>query len=375
MKKRLIQMVAVLVLFIGGIGFVKFQQIQAAMAAGKSYQPPPEAVTTIVAAPVQWAATIEAVGSVAPTQGVMLSADLPGVVAKIAFESGAAVRAGQPLVMLDATQERAQLASAEARRDLAKTNLDRARRLLEQQVVSQAEYDQLAAQFKETEASVAEVAAAIERKTIRAPFSGITGIRQVNLGQYLRSGDPVVALESRDRVYVDFAVPQEQVYALKVGATVHAHADSVSRARLTGRITAISPVVDDATRNGQVQATFDNAHGALRSGMYVTVDVTLGAGARVVALPSSAISFAPYGNSVFIVENMKGPNGATYRGVRQQFVKLGDSQGDRVAVLEGVSAGQEVVTSGVFKLRSGAAVLVNNAVQPSNESAPKPEDS
>jgi membrane fusion protein (multidrug efflux system) len=375
MHKRMLQMLGTVGAFLAVIAFVKFQQIQTAIAASRSFQPPPEAVTTIVARSQQWEATLEAVGSVAPVQGVTLSADLPGVVDKISFESGAHVSAGQTLVTLDTRQERAQLASAEAQRELVKTNLDRSRRLLEMQLVAQADYDQVAAQFKQAVASVNEIEASIERKIIRAPFAGVAGIRQVNLGQYLRSGDAVVPLQSMNPIYVDFAVPQQQVMSVRVGDAVWASTDGSVPARSAGRVTAINPVVDDATRNVQMQATFQNSDGLLRPGMYVTVKVVLGRRDPVIALPATAISFAPYGNSVFIVEHLKGPDGRSYLGVRQQFVKLGGSQGDRVAVLEGVKPGQEVVTSGVFKLRPGAAVLVNNRVQPSDSLAPRPADS
>jgi len=373
MRKRMFLMLGAVVLFLAIIGFVKFQQIQGAIAAGKSFQAPPEAVTTVVAELRPWQSSIRAVGSVAAVQGVTLSADQPGVVDKITFESGARVQAGDVLVTLDTRQERAQLAAAEAQRDLAKTNLDRTRKLFDQQVAAQADLDQVSALYKQADANVSEIQATIERKTIRAPFSGVAGIRQVNLGQYLHSGDPVVPLQSMDPVYVDFAVPQQQAPELRVGAPVAASSDSTPAH--TGRITAINPVVDDVTRNVQVQATFANPRGTLRPGMYVTVRVDLGSHEPLIAVPASAINYAPYGNSVFIVEDLKSPDGKTYRGVRQQFVRLGGTQGDLVAVIEGVKPGQEVVTSGVFKLRTGAAVTVNNTVQPSASAAPKPEDS
>lgn len=374
MNKRMFQMLVVVLAFVAVIGYVKFQQISGAIAAGKSFQPPPEAVTTLVARQTDWASTLGAVGSVAPVQGVTLSADLPGVVERVGFESGARVGAGDVLVVLDARQERAQLASAQAQRDLARLSLDRTRKLLDQAVVPQSEYDVVAAQFKQAEAAALEIEAAIDRKTIRAPFAGITGIRQVNLGQYVRSGDPIVPLQSLNRVFVNFSVPQQRIAQLHVGNVVWAAADSSARERLSGRITAINPVVDDATRNVQVQATVENRGLALRPGMYVSVTVSLGGHDRVIALPSSAINFAPYGNSVFIVEDLKGPGGKSYRGVRQQFVQLGASMGDLVAVLDGVKPGQEVVTSGVFKLRTSAAVQVNNTVQPSASATPRPED-
>jgi membrane fusion protein (multidrug efflux system) len=372
MNKRMFQMLVVVLAVVAMLGYVKFQQISTAMAAGKSFQPPPESVTTTVARVSEWSNTIGSVGSVAPIQGVTLSADLPGVVEHIGFESGARVRQGDALVVLDSRQERAQLASAQAQRELTRLSLDRQRKLLDQAVIAQAEYDVAAAQFKQADAAVQEIEATIGRKTIRAPFSGIAGIRQVNLGQYVRSGDPIVPVQSLDRVYVNFAVPQRLLSTLRPGDHVSAAADSGARERLSGRITAINPVVDDATRNVQVQATVENRGLALRAGMYVTVSVAVGGRQKVIALPASAINFAPYGNSVFIVEDIKGPDGKPYKGVRQQFVKLGASQGDLVAVTDGVKTGQEVVTSGVFKLRTSAAVSVNNSVQPSASTNPNP---
>ncbi len=375
MTRRMIQMLAIILAVVGLLGFVKYRQISTAMAGNKGFQPPPEAVTTVVAQQAEWSSTLDAVGSVAPLQGVQLSADLPGVVGKISFQSGARVEEGEVLVALDTRQERAQLAAAEAQRDLAKLSLDRSRTLLEQKAIAQSEFDQTTALFKQAEASMAEAQASIDRKTIRAPFAGTTGIRKVNLGQYLHSGDAIVTLQAVDAVYVDFSVPQQSLSALRLGAHVFASIEGSRDSVYTGRVTAIDPVVNDATRNVDVQATFPNPYGTLKPGMYATVRAVVGKGEPTVALPTSAINYAPYGNSVFILEDMKGPDGKTYRGVRQQFVKLGRSQGDQVAIIEGVKPGQEVATSGVFKLRPGAAVVVNNKVQPSNSTAPKPEDS
>lgn len=375
MKKRMIIMLASMTVFIAAVGLVKFLQIRAAIAQGASWQPPPEAVTTVGAVTEQWPATRRAIGSATAVQGVTVSADLPGVVARISFESGRPVRAGEVLVELDSSQERAQLTAAEAERDLARITLDRVEELRGKGVTSPADVDQALAGFRQAEARVGEIRATIQRKSIRAPFSGSLGIRQVNLGQYLNAGDPVVPLQSLDPIYVDFAVPQQEVGNLELGAPVRLTVEGMAEAGLTGRITAVNSVVDEATRNVQVQATFENPDGILRPGMFVEVQVTLGAGEPLVALPASAISYAPYGDSVFIVEEMKGPDGRPYQGVRQQFVKLGPARGDQIAILDGVAPGARVVSSGAFKLRSGAAVLVNNAVQPSNSPAPHPEDS
>jgi membrane fusion protein (multidrug efflux system) len=374
MMKRMLLMLVVMAVIIAGLGFVKFQQIQTAIAQGASFQPPPEAVTTIVAQQVEWPNTLSAIGSVAAVQGVTVSADLSGTVDRVLFDSGRAVRQGDVLVELDTRQERAQLAAAEAQRELAGTNFDRMQGLLKDNVISRAEFDSATADDKQTEARAGEIRAAIQRKRITAPFSGILGIRQVNVGQYLSSGDPIVQLQSLNPIYVNFDVPQQATSEMRNGREVRITTDDLAGVEFEGRITAIDSVVNPATRNIQVQATFENPDGRLRPGMFVQTKVALGVGRPVVALPATAISYAPYGDSVYVVANLKGPNGESYRGVRQQFVKVEGSRGDQVGVISGVKPGDEVVTSGVFKLRNAAAVLVNNKVQPGNNPAPTPED-
>jgi membrane fusion protein, multidrug efflux system len=368
MAKRMILMLGAMAVLIAVLGTVKFRQIQMAAAQAASFQPPPEAVTTILAKTEEWPATLSAIGTVGAVQGVTVSADLPGIVDRIAFDSGKTVQAGDVLVQLDTRQERAQLAAAEAQRDLARLNLDRMTDLHRQGITSQADYDRTAAEHKQAEARVGEIRATIDRKKIQAPFTGLLGIRQVNLGQYLKGGDPVVPLQSLQPIYVNFTVPQQEVGKTRVGGAVRVSFEGMAGAELLGSI------VDAATRNVQVQATFGNADGRLRPGMFVQAHVVLATGGPIVALPASAISYAPYGDSVFIVGDVQGPNGQSYRGVRQQFVKLGGSSGDQVAVVSGVKAGEEVVTSGAFKLRNGAAIRVHNEIQPANDPAPKPED-
>ena len=375
MTKRMLLMVGAMVLFIAVVGSVKFFLVRAAIAQYASFQPPPEAVTTTVAAEERWPATLSAIGSVVAAQGVTVSADLPGIVERIAFASGDRVGRGDLLVQLDTRQERAQLASAEARHALANTSLERARKLIETGAIAQAEFDQVEAQQREAEAAVQEIRATIDRKTIQAPFAGVAGICEVHVGEYVNSGAPVVPLMSSDPVHIDFAVPQQEVSRLEEGATVHVSLQSGGEEIATGKVTAINPVVEADTRNVQVQATARNRGSSLRPGMFVTVEVDLGRQSSVIALPTTAINYAPYGNSVFIVEDIEGQDGKTYRGVRQQFVTLGQARGDLVAVLDGVQPGQEVATSGVFKLRSGAAVLVDNSVQPGDSVAPHPANS
>jgi membrane fusion protein (multidrug efflux system) len=305
---------------------------------------------------------------------VTVSADLPGVVGRLAFDSGSRVEKGDVLVELDTRQEQAQLAGAESQLQLARLNFERMQGLVQQDAVSRAEYDAAAAAHTQAEARLREIRATIERKTIRAPFSGLLGIRQVNLGQYLAGGDPVVPLQSVNPVYVNFGVPQQEAGEVRVGRRVRITASELGDSEFVGRVSALDSVVDQTTRNVQVQATLANPGGTLRPGMFVQAQVMLGAGHPVIALPASAINYAPYGDSVFVVADMKNPQGQPYRGVRQQVVKLGPSRGDQVAVLSGLRPGEEVVTSGAFKLRNGAAVQVNNKVRPANSPAPSPED-
>ena len=374
MAKRMVLMLGATVVLLTTLGFVKFKQVETAVHAS-AFQPPPEAVTSIVTKREQWPANMNAIGTVEAVHGVMVSADLPGTVAKINFDSGKPVREGDVLVELDTRQERAQLASLEAQRDLARVNFGRTQELVNAGVISRAEYDQATAQQKATEANVAEMRATIERKTIRAPFSGILGIRKVNLGQYLPAGSPVVSNQSLNPIYVNIGVPQQAAAQVRVGGKLRVTAEDAAGQVFPGTVTAIDSEVDETTRNIQIQATLSNPEGKLRPGMFVQVELPLGASRPVIALPASAINYAPYGDSVFIITDLKDPKGQTYRGVRQQFVKVEGSRGDQVAVISGLNPGDEVVTSGVFKLRNGAAVQVNNKVQPGNSPAPKPEDS
>jgi membrane fusion protein (multidrug efflux system) len=374
MLKRMIVMLTLTLLFVGGLGFVKFQQIQTAMAQSAAMQPPPEAVTTIVASAEEWPSTLSAIGTVAAVQGVTVSADLPGTVARILFESGQSVSAGQVLAVLDTKQEQAQLAATEAQRELARVTFERMQGLRRARVISEAELDRATADLRQTEARLGEIRAVIERKTIRAPFAGILGLRQANLGQYLAGGDAVVTLQSLNPIHVNFGVPQQSIAQIPVGRLVHVVARDVSGVVRSGRVTALDSIVDETTRNIQVQATLSNADGKLRPGMFVQAEVVIGAAQRVVVLPASAVNYAPYGDSVFIVSDLKGEDGKTYRGVRQQVVKIGPARGDQIVIASGVKAGDEVVTSGLFKLRNGLAVQVNNAVLPGNSATPAVEN-
>jgi membrane fusion protein (multidrug efflux system) len=373
MAKRMLVTLGVIAAMLGALSFVKFKQIQTAIAEGAAFQPPPEAVTTITATQEQWPATLSAIGTTAAVQGVTVSADLPGIVERVLFDSGQAVRAGDLLAVLETRQEQAQLATIETQRELARVTFDRVQGLLNERVISRAEFDRATADYRENDAKVGEIRAAVQRKTIRAPFSGILGLRQVNVGQYLAGGAALVTLQSLNPIYVNFGVPQQSLGQVPVGRSVRVTANDGGA--WAGRVTAIDSRVDETTRNITVQATLQNADGRLRPGMFVQAVVTLGPSQAVLALPASAISYAPFGDSVFVVTDLKDDAGKTYRGVRQQFVTLGPSRGDQVAVLSGIKAGDEVVTSGVFKLRNGAAVQIDNTVRPGNSPAPSPKNS
>jgi membrane fusion protein (multidrug efflux system) len=373
MAKRMILMLVAAALLVGALGYFKLRQVQAAVKGG-AFQPPPAAVTTIVAKQETWPSTLSVVGTTAPVHGVTVSADLPGTVDTITFDSGKFVHEGEVLVQLDTRQERAQLAAMEAQRDLAKINYDRMQQLVNEGVISRMEYDKSTAEQRQTEANVGEIKATIQRKTIRAPFSGILGIRQVNLGQYMSAGTAIVSLQALNPIYANFNVPQQVMSQMRPGQNVKISTDGASGQEYTGRVNALESTVDESTRNVQVQATLANPENKLRPGMFVQVEVGVGAQRSLFPLPASAINYAPFGDSVYIVTDLKGPDGKTYRGVRQQFVKIAGARGDQVGIVSGLNQGDEVVSSGAFKLRNGAAVAVNNKIQPGNNPSPKPED-
>ncbi|MGA8441690.1 MAG: efflux RND transporter periplasmic adaptor subunit [Candidatus Sulfotelmatobacter sp.] len=375
MAKRMILMLVVMALLLGGLGFAKFRQVEAAIAQGASFQLPPTAVTTVVAQREIWPSTLSVIGTAAAIEGVTVSADLPGTIDKIHFDSGQWVHEGDTLVELDTRQERAQLANLEAQRDLARINYGRAQELVKAGVISRSDYDTAESQQKATEAQVGDIRAAIARKTIHAPFSGLLGIRQVSLGQYLAAGQAIVSLQSLSPIYVNFGVPQQDTPKVIPGHVLRVTNGDLPGMAFSGRITALDSVISEQTRNIQVQATVTNRENKLRPGMFVQVELPLGQARQVVPLPASAINYAPYGDSVFIVVEMKDGKGNTYRGVRQQVVKVEGSRGDQVAITSGINPGDEIVSSGVFRLRNGAPVQVNNAVRPENSASPKPEDS
>jgi len=376
MAKRMIIMLVLMAALVGGLGFLKYRQVESAIAAGASFQIPATSVTTVIAKRETWPATLSVIGTAAAIQGVTVSADLPGTVDKIHFESGQWVSEGDILVELDTRQEKAQLANAEAQRDLARVQYGRSEQLSKAGVISKSEYDNAAAQQKATEAQVNDVKAAIARKTIHAPFSGVLGIRQISLGQYLAAGQSIVSLQSVNPIYVNFGVPQQDTQKMKIGRALHVTSTDLPGEAFSGKITALDSVINEQTRNIQIQATLQNQGGKLRPGMYVQVELPLGEARDVIPLPASAINYAPYGDSVYVVTDIKDEKtGKTYRGVRQQIIKIEGSRGDQVAVTSGLNPGDEVVSAGVFRLRNAAPVEINNAVKPDNSAKPNPEES
>jgi membrane fusion protein (multidrug efflux system) len=348
------------------LGGLKYKQISSLIGMAKAMQasgPPPESVGTAKAVEQAWQGTLSAVGSVSAQKGVTVANEVPGVVTAIRFESGAVVKAGQVLVELDSSVERAQLASALAQRDLARTNAGRSRALVEKSALSRSQLDGDEAALKSSTAEVGALEAQIERKTVRAPFAGRLGIRAVNLGQYLNPGTAVTVLQSVDHGYVDFTLPQQRIADVAVGMPVKVGADGIAAA-VDGTIAAIDPTVDATTRTIKLRATVKAPE--LRPGMFVNVTVVLPNAANRVIVPATALVHASYGDSVFVVEDG--------RTARQQFVRAGETRGDYVAILDGVKAGQEVVTAGAFKLRNGAPVAVHNEVQPAPKLDPRPEN-
>lgn len=374
MAKRMFVMLVMVAILVGGLGFVKYKQVQAAIAMGAHFAPPPTSVTTVIAKKETWPSTLSVVGTAEAIRGVTVSADLPGTVDKIHFESGQWVHEGDVLVELDTRQERAQLANVEAQRDLAQINYGRLEQLVKEGVTARSEYDTATANQKATAAQVGEIRATIARKTIHAPFSGVLGLRQVNLGQYLAAGAAIVSLQALNPIYADFGVPQQASPQMTLGHRVRVTNNGTGIA-LDGKITALDSVVDEKTRNIQVQATLANPGNKVRPGMFVEVELPLGKPREVFPVPASAINYAPYGDSVFVVTDVKDPKtGSTYRGVRQQVVKIDGAKGDQVAIVSGLNPGDEVVSAGVFRIRNGAPVIINNKIQPGNNPNPHPED-
>jgi membrane fusion protein, multidrug efflux system len=336
---------------------------------------PPTTVSSVSVKEEDWAPRLTAVGSVSAVEGAVVSAELAGIVSEINFQNGAEAKKGEVLMKLDASQEEALLRSAEAEAQLAKTDLERARDLAIKKVVSSAELDSAQSKFRRLNAVVDQMRSNIGKKSLIAPFDGQLGIRQVNVGQMINAGQQVVALTALNPVYVDFALPEQYLAKLAKDLEVTVRADAFPDRQFKGKLTAINSMVDPVTRNVSLQATLENPDHALHPGNFAKVEVALPETKKTIVIPGSAVSYAPYGDSVFVIEKQKDPKtGKESQVLRQQFVRIGDARGDFVAVTQGLKAGQTVVGTGVFKLRNGMAVTVNNDLAPKPELNPKPID-
>jgi membrane fusion protein (multidrug efflux system) len=378
MWMRYLAVAAGILVLLGVLGGIKAAQIQKLIGMGKAFQaagPPPESVSTRIAGEQTWEATLSTVASLVSAKGVSVSADAAGIVTKIHFESGATVRLGQVLVELDTSVERAQLASIRARRDLADANAKRSRTLAASGVASQAEVDTNEASAKSLAAEASALGAQIAKKTIRAPFNGKLGIREVNLGQYLAPGTTVASLETSDTIFADFTLPQRELGRVGVGMPVRASLEAGGATLVEGTVAAIDPAVDSVTRNVKLRASLPNPGDKLRPGMFVRVSVVLPEKHKVVAVPLTAIVRASYGDSVFFTE-MKpvGEAKKMTKVARQAFVRLGETRGDYVAVLEGLEPGKEIVTAGAFKLKNGIPLTISDKVVLDPKLAPTPEN-
>src|SRR6266446_387121 len=373
-RRNWIIAIAALVAIVAILAGIKAGQIATMIKAGKSFVMPPEAVTSAKVEATEWQGARSAIGTLVAVRSVSLASEVAGLVREIGFDSGSFVRKDQVLVKMDTSTEEAQLASARADAELARATLARARALRESKTNSPADLDAAEAKGKQAAASVGLLQATIAKKTIRAPFDGRISIRQVELGQVLASGTPVASLQSVHPIYAEFSMPQQALSELNLGMKSQLRTDVFPQSNWEGTLTTINSEVDVATRNVRLRATFPNPDGRLRSGMFVNVDVLSPEKRPVLVIPSTAVLYAPYGDSVFAIEEKKDPSGNSGLIAHQKFVRLGERRGDLVAVGSGLTAGETVVSSGAFKLRNGVSVVVKNDLAPSAEVAPKPVD-
>ena len=375
MIKRMLMMLVLVGVVLGGLfGFKAFVggKIKEAMASMADL---PQTVSAAKAASSDWQPRIDAVGSLRAVRGADLSLEVAGVVEEITFQSGDEVQAGQVLLRLRNDDDVAKLQSLEATAQLAQITYDRDVKQLKAQAISQAIVDNDEANLRNAKAQVAQQKAMVDKKTLRAPFAGRLGLRQVDLGQFLSAGTVIATLQSLDPIFVDFLLPQQSVAQLSVGQTVRVKVDAFLGREFAGKITAINPKVETASRNIQVRATLPNRDQKLLPGMFATVELETGAPQRLVTLPQTAVSYNPYGSLVYIVDDKnKDAGGKPHPVARQVFVTTGATRGDQVAILKGVSEGDTVVTSGQVKLRNGVPLAIDNRIVPTNDAAPKPVD-
>ena len=374
MTKRMLIMLGAVLLLIVALGFGFFLHIQKLIASAP--KPGPQTVSTMKAELLEWQPQITAIGSLTPAQGVDLSSEISGLVRSVNFHSGDQVQAGQLLVQLNADADSASWRAASAAAELAEVVLKRDQAQLAAQAVSQAQVDNDLADLKSKKAIADQQLATLEKKSIRAPFSGTLGITAVIPGQYLNPGDKIVPIQNINRLFVDFYLPEQRLAQISQGQTVNVTSDSFPGKTFIAHISAINPKVDTAMRNIQVQATLDNSKNLLLPGMFANVSVLVGAKKPYLTIPQTAITYNPYGSTVFIAKPSDKADASGNKPLlaQQVFVTVGDTRGDQVAILKGIEPGQEVVTSGMIKLKNDTPLTIDNTVQPANSPNPKPQE-
>ena len=370
MWKAIAGLVILIILLIG------LKAMQIAKMMGSPMVMPPTTVSSVVVKEEDWAPKLSAVGSVSAVQGAVVSTELGGVVSKIAFENGSTAKKGDLLMQLDTSAEEAQLHSAEADLALARADVERSRDLAARKVISRADSDSAESKFNRLNAVVDQMRSNIRKKTVVAPFDGQLGIRQVNVGQSIDARLPVVQLTALDPVFVDFSLPEQYLSQLSNGLDVNVRVDALPDHDFKGKLTAVNSMVDSVTRNVTAQATLQNPEHTLRPGMFAKVEVVLPTKGKALVIPGSAVSYAPFGDSVYIIETKKDPKTRKdSQTLRQQFVRIGEARGDFVSVTQGLKGGETIVSTGVFKLRNGMSVTINNELAPKPQIKPNPVDS
>lgn len=380
MTKRMLIMVGAVLLLVAVLAFGKYMQIKKLIASAP--KPGAQVVTAVKAQTAEWQPQLSSVGTLAPVRGVDVTTEIAGLVRQVRFKSGDEVKAGQVLFEMNADSDIAQLRALQASADLSATTLKRDKLQLAAQAISQAQVDADEADLKSKQALVAQQKALVDKKTIRAPFAGKLGITAINPGQYLNPGDKLVTLQTIDTVYVDFFVPQKQLAGLSIGQKLNLSSDAYPGVAFRAKVTSISPKVDSATRNVQVQATVPNAKRQLLPGMFANVALDQGEQKKYLTLPQTAITYNPYGSTVFVLapppanakDPLKDDKGQPYLVAQQVFVTTGPTRGDQVAILTGLKEGQTVVTSGQLKLKNGTPAVIDNKVQPANSPNPTPQE-
>ena len=378
MTKRMLIMLGCILVLIAGLAFGFYLHIQKLIASAP--KPGAQTVTSLSVTSVEWKPQTTSIANLAPVKGVELSSEVAGLVKEVLFKSGQVVKTGDPLIQLNAESELAQFNAAQASADLADVVYQRDKAQLAAQAISQAQVDVDLADLKVKRAQAALQKANLDKKTIKAPFNGKLGITAIVAGQYLNPGDKVVTLQTLNPIYADFFQPQQKISQLKVGQTVELSVDAFPDQKILGKLTTLNPKVDTSSRNIQIQATFNNPNDQLLPGMFGKVNVYLGEAQKFLTLPQTAITFNPYGSTVFVIEEEEGktpdgkPDGKKYKVAKQVFVTTGDTRGDQVAIIKGLKAGQEVITSGQLKLKNGTPVVIDNSVIPDNNPNPKPQE-